>query len=128
MRSFVPAIYDVTVAIPKTQPSPTMLRIFNRQPSVVRNIDLLFFFFFGWVMVWLSKNSLNRKMECTCTTKDSRLKLHIAIMGKSPLLLMKCYRIPLDFMYIIFITTIQLAPSLVCNIPSVSCLKLFFSL
>ncbi|XXG48600.1 hypothetical protein AAC387_Pa02g3001 [Persea americana] len=35
MRSFVPAIYDVTVAIPKTQPSPTMLRIFKRQPSVV---------------------------------------------------------------------------------------------
>ncbi|XP_010265751.1 PREDICTED: 1-acyl-sn-glycerol-3-phosphate acyltransferase 2-like [Nelumbo nucifera] len=35
MRSFVPAIYDVTVAIPKNQPSPTMLRIFKGQPSVV---------------------------------------------------------------------------------------------
>ncbi|XP_058073593.1 1-acyl-sn-glycerol-3-phosphate acyltransferase PLS1 [Magnolia sinica] len=35
MRSFVPAIYDVTVAIPKDQPSPTMLRIFKGQPSVV---------------------------------------------------------------------------------------------
>ncbi|KAJ8645186.1 hypothetical protein MRB53_006934 [Persea americana] len=39
MRSFVPAIYDVTVAIPKTQPSPTMLRIFKRQPSVDALLD-----------------------------------------------------------------------------------------
>ncbi|KAJ4706448.1 1-acyl-sn-glycerol-3-phosphate acyltransferase [Melia azedarach] len=35
MRSFVPAIYDVTVAIPKSSPAPTMLRIFKGQPSVV---------------------------------------------------------------------------------------------
>eukprot|EP00262_Sarcandra_glabra_P007952 TRINITY_DN21100_c0_g1_i1.p1 TRINITY_DN21100_c0_g1~~TRINITY_DN21100_c0_g1_i1.p1 ORF type:complete len:382 (-),score=51.77 TRINITY_DN21100_c0_g1_i1:342-1487(-) len=35
MRSFVPTIYDVTVAIPKNQPSPTMLRILKGQPSVV---------------------------------------------------------------------------------------------
>ncbi|KAK9289927.1 hypothetical protein L1049_008088 [Liquidambar formosana] len=35
MRSFVPAIYDGTVAIPKNQPSPTMLRLFKGQPSVV---------------------------------------------------------------------------------------------
>ncbi|KAI5682955.1 hypothetical protein M9H77_04183 [Catharanthus roseus] len=35
MRSFVPAIYDVTVAIPKTSPPPTMLRLFKGQPSVV---------------------------------------------------------------------------------------------
>lgn len=35
MRSFVPAIYDVTVAIPKTSPVPTMLRIFKGQSSVV---------------------------------------------------------------------------------------------
>ncbi|GFP89673.1 1-acyl-sn-glycerol-3-phosphate acyltransferase 2 [Phtheirospermum japonicum] len=35
MRSFVPAIYDVTVAIPKTSPTPTMLRLFNGQSSVV---------------------------------------------------------------------------------------------
>ncbi|XP_034693898.1 1-acyl-sn-glycerol-3-phosphate acyltransferase 2 isoform X2 [Vitis riparia] len=35
MRSFVPAVYDVTVAIPKTQPSPTMLRLFKGQPSAV---------------------------------------------------------------------------------------------
>ncbi|XP_024026959.1 1-acyl-sn-glycerol-3-phosphate acyltransferase 2 [Morus notabilis] len=35
MRSFVPAVYDVTVAIPKTSPPPTMLRIFKGQPSVV---------------------------------------------------------------------------------------------
>ncbi|RXH81141.1 hypothetical protein DVH24_005055 [Malus domestica] len=35
MRSFVPAIYDVTVAIPKASPSPTMLRLFQGRPSVV---------------------------------------------------------------------------------------------
>ncbi|KAJ6832021.1 1-acyl-sn-glycerol-3-phosphate acyltransferase PLS1 [Iris pallida] len=35
MREFVPAIYDVTVAIPKDQQSPTMLRIFKGQPSVI---------------------------------------------------------------------------------------------
>ncbi|KAJ0100082.1 hypothetical protein Patl1_20570 [Pistacia atlantica] len=35
MRSFVPAIYDVTVAIPKSSPAPTMLRMFKGQPSVV---------------------------------------------------------------------------------------------
>lgn len=35
MRSFVPAVYDVTVAIPKTSTPPTMLRIFRGQPSVV---------------------------------------------------------------------------------------------
>ncbi|XP_042491978.1 1-acyl-sn-glycerol-3-phosphate acyltransferase 2 isoform X2 [Macadamia integrifolia] len=35
MRSFVPAIYDVTVAIPKNEPPPTMLRIMSGQPSVI---------------------------------------------------------------------------------------------
>ncbi|KAK7336589.1 hypothetical protein VNO77_17135 [Canavalia gladiata] len=35
MREFVPAIYDVTVAIPKSSPAPTMLRLFKGQPSVV---------------------------------------------------------------------------------------------
>ena len=35
MRSFVPAVYDVTVAIPKSSPAPTMLRLFRGQPSVV---------------------------------------------------------------------------------------------
>lgn len=35
MRSFVPAIYDVTVAIPKSSPPPTMLRLFTGQSSVV---------------------------------------------------------------------------------------------
>ncbi|KAL3819828.1 hypothetical protein ACJIZ3_005733 [Penstemon smallii] len=35
MRSFVPAIYDMTVAIPKDSPAPTMLRLFNGQSSVV---------------------------------------------------------------------------------------------
>ncbi|XP_057438705.1 1-acyl-sn-glycerol-3-phosphate acyltransferase 2 [Lotus japonicus] len=36
MRSFVPAIYDVTVAIPKSSPAPTMLRLFKGQPSVLQ--------------------------------------------------------------------------------------------
>lgn len=35
MRSFVPAIYDVTVAVPVDEASPTMLRLFKRQPSVL---------------------------------------------------------------------------------------------
>ncbi|KAK8984689.1 hypothetical protein V6N11_020005 [Hibiscus sabdariffa] len=35
LRSFVPAIYDVTLAIPKSSPSPTMLRLFKGQSSVV---------------------------------------------------------------------------------------------
>ncbi|THU55832.1 hypothetical protein C4D60_Mb11t10800 [Musa balbisiana] len=34
MRSFVPAIYDVTVAIPSDQPPPTMFRILKGQSSV----------------------------------------------------------------------------------------------
>ncbi|ONI13801.1 hypothetical protein PRUPE_4G245900 [Prunus persica] len=36
MRSFVPAIYDCTVAVPKNQPPPTLLRIFRGQSSVVK--------------------------------------------------------------------------------------------
>ncbi|GER52494.1 1-acylglycerol-3-phosphate acyltransferase [Striga asiatica] len=35
MRPFVPAVYDFTIAIPKTSPAPTILRIFNGQSSVV---------------------------------------------------------------------------------------------
>ncbi|KAM0027710.1 putative 1-acylglycerol-3-phosphate O-acyltransferase [Helianthus debilis subsp. tardiflorus] len=35
MRSFVPAIYDMTVAIPKSSTPPTMLRLFKGQPSVL---------------------------------------------------------------------------------------------
>ncbi|KAL1554625.1 1-acyl-sn-glycerol-3-phosphate acyltransferase 2 [Salvia divinorum] len=35
MRSFVPAIYDVTLSIPKASPQPTMLRLFKGQSSVV---------------------------------------------------------------------------------------------
>nr|GMD47941.1 1-acyl-sn-glycerol-3-phosphate acyltransferase 2 [Ipomoea batatas] len=34
MRTFVPAIYDSTVAIPKSSPVPTMLRMFKGQFSV----------------------------------------------------------------------------------------------
>lgn len=40
MRSFVPAIYDITVAIPKSSPAPTMLRLFEGQPSVVSVLTL----------------------------------------------------------------------------------------
>lgn len=35
LRDFVPAVYDMTVAIPKGGPSPTMLRLFSGQPSTV---------------------------------------------------------------------------------------------
>ncbi|XP_074371616.1 1-acyl-sn-glycerol-3-phosphate acyltransferase 2-like [Apium graveolens] len=35
MRPFVPAVYDVTLAIPKTSSPPTMLRLFKGQSSVV---------------------------------------------------------------------------------------------
>ncbi|KAJ6921918.1 1-acyl-sn-glycerol-3-phosphate acyltransferase 2 [Populus alba x Populus x berolinensis] len=35
MRSFVPAIYDVTLAIPKGSPPPTMLNLFKGKSSVV---------------------------------------------------------------------------------------------
>lgn len=40
MRSFVPAIYDVTVAIPKSSPAPTMIRLFKGQSSVVSYLRL----------------------------------------------------------------------------------------
>ncbi|PKA58221.1 1-acyl-sn-glycerol-3-phosphate acyltransferase PLS1 [Apostasia shenzhenica] len=39
MRTFVPAIYDATVAIPKDKLSPTMLRILKSQPCVI-NVHL----------------------------------------------------------------------------------------
>ncbi|CAL5409535.1 unnamed protein product [Camellia sinensis] len=35
IRSFVPAIYEVTVAIPKSSPPPTMLRLFKGKSSVM---------------------------------------------------------------------------------------------
>ncbi|PWA71484.1 phospholipid/glycerol acyltransferase, Acyltransferase domain protein [Artemisia annua] len=35
MRTFVPAIYDMTVAIPRSTTPPTMLRLFKGQPSVI---------------------------------------------------------------------------------------------
>lgn len=35
IRTFVPAIYNCTVVIPKQQPPPTMLRILKGQPSLV---------------------------------------------------------------------------------------------
>lgn len=35
LRAFVPAVYDMTVAIPKGAPSPTMLRLLSGKPSVV---------------------------------------------------------------------------------------------
>ncbi|MCO5598322.1 hypothetical protein L7F22_052415 [Adiantum nelumboides] len=35
LREFVPAVYDVTVAVPKESPPPTMKRALSGQPSVV---------------------------------------------------------------------------------------------
>lgn len=37
MRSFVPAIYEITVGIPKSSPQPTMMRLVKGQSSVVSN-------------------------------------------------------------------------------------------
>lgn len=57
MRSFVPAVYDVTVAIPKGQPSPTMLRILKGQSSVVSTADTLLVvakLFLPLIYVWHS--------------------------------------------------------------------------
>uniref|UniRef100_A0A7N0RIF8 1-acylglycerol-3-phosphate O-acyltransferase n=1 Tax=Kalanchoe fedtschenkoi TaxID=63787 RepID=A0A7N0RIF8_KALFE len=36
LRSFVPAIYDTTVAVSRTQPPPTMLRMLRGQSSVIK--------------------------------------------------------------------------------------------
>ncbi|KAF8009197.1 hypothetical protein BT93_J0245 [Corymbia citriodora subsp. variegata] len=36
MRSFVPALYDVKLAIPKGQATPSLLRLLDGQPSVVK--------------------------------------------------------------------------------------------
>ncbi|KAM1256129.1 hypothetical protein COP1_030396 [Malus domestica] len=36
MRSFIPAIYDCTLAVPNNQPPPTLLRIFRGQSSVLK--------------------------------------------------------------------------------------------
>lgn len=36
LRSFVPAIYDATVAVANSQPAPTFLRIFRGQSSVIK--------------------------------------------------------------------------------------------
>ncbi|KAG6632475.1 hypothetical protein I3843_13G142200 [Carya illinoinensis] len=36
MRSFVPAVYDITVAVPKGHAVPSLLSICNRQPSEVK--------------------------------------------------------------------------------------------
>ncbi len=35
LRGFTPAVYDITVAISKDLPAPTMLRLFKGLPSVV---------------------------------------------------------------------------------------------
>lgn len=39
MREFVPAVYDLTFAFPKSSPSPTMLRLLKGQPSVVSQLN-----------------------------------------------------------------------------------------
>jgi hypothetical protein len=42
LRAFVPAVYDVTVAVPKGSPAPTMKRLFSGQPSLVMNIIMIY--------------------------------------------------------------------------------------
>ena len=59
MHAFVPAIYDVTIAIPKDQPSPTMLRILKGQSSVVSIADSLLLSFFPLLAyIWIIHNLL----------------------------------------------------------------------
>lgn len=40
LRSFVPVIYNATVAIPKDEPRPTLLRMLRGHSSVVRIIKM----------------------------------------------------------------------------------------
>ena len=35
LRDFVPAVYDITVSVPKESPAPTLKRVLSGQPSVV---------------------------------------------------------------------------------------------
>lgn len=63
MRSFVPAIYDVTVAIPKTSPPPTMLRLFKGQPSVVR-LHTFFLLLFGLLLhLWILQSAIRESVD-----------------------------------------------------------------
>ena len=61
MRSFVPAVYDVTVAIPKTQPPPTMLRLFKGQSSAVSQQKLRTLYF---IILYFSATSCGPKISC----------------------------------------------------------------
>ncbi|KAF8398415.1 hypothetical protein HHK36_017342 [Tetracentron sinense] len=71
MRQFVPAIYDVTVAVPKSQPPPTMLRILKGQPSVVSQQNLRIFnncikqltYFFWKIHVHLKRHLMKELPE-----------------------------------------------------------------
>ena len=51
MRSFVPAIYDMTVAISKDESPPTMFRMFMGKSSVVRPQYLFLTAYLGNVFV-----------------------------------------------------------------------------
>lgn len=59
MRSFVPAIIDMTVALPKDTTPPTMLRLFKGQSSVVSLFHsflyFAIFFFFFFCILWMNR-------------------------------------------------------------------------
>lgn len=60
MRSFVPAIYDCTVAVPRNQDPPTMLRIFRAQSSVVgRQNTFDSFIYHPNIYQWYCKQLIN---------------------------------------------------------------------
>ncbi|KAI8031899.1 1-acyl-sn-glycerol-3-phosphate acyltransferase 2 [Camellia lanceoleosa] len=71
MCSFVPAIYEVTVAIPKSSPPPTMLRLFKGKSSVDVREDL----------------------RCSMAKDAETIKIESLSINKDP----KCVDIPLDF-------------------------------
>jgi lysophosphatidic acid acyltransferase/lysophosphatidylinositol acyltransferase len=74
MRSFVPAIYDVTLAIPTNSPAPTMLRLFKGQPSVL-HVHLK-----RHIMVELpeSEEAVSQWCKDIFVAKDTLLDKHIA--------------------------------------------------
>lgn len=66
LRSFVPAIYNLTVAIPKTEQQPTLLRIFQRRSSVVSKMFSVFLGSENWEsQYWISLSfSFVARFEC----------------------------------------------------------------
>lgn len=72
LRDFVPAVYDMTVAIPKGAPSPTMLRLLSGQPSTVH----VHIRRYNTSDLPVSEEGLAQWCKSTFTTKDDLLEMH----------------------------------------------------